>query len=293
MSGVQRCLPTAVIMFILEGTKLKQVFEELAKKLPILSDYYAYHRLFPRTVNSFRGVFSSFDQALKAVPQQILAGYNHADLHNGPVKHNCTQADMEKLNPNDYPVLVWLRKAFEDSSTVCDLGGNTGNSYYAFRRHILYPENLQWTICDLPEAVKAGAATAQLTHCPGLSFATDLATVERAEIFLTCGALQYMEPSLPDLLSQLKTQPRHLIVQRVAFYDGEDYFTLQNLWGAYTPYKIQNYGKFVASLQALGYELVDHWRINRTCSIPFHPERFVDAYHGLYFRQGSADSIKS
>ena len=264
---------------------MKQVVKKLVENLPILSDYHAYHRLFPRTVNSFRGVFSSFDEALKAVPQQTLAGYNHADLHNSPVKLNCTQSDMETLNPIDYPVLVWLRTAFEDSSTVLDLGGNTGNSYYAFRRYIPYPENLQWTICDLPEAVKVGEEMRQRTHCPGLSFTTDLTSVESADIFLTCGAIQYMEPSLPNLLNQLKTQPRHLIVQRVAFYDGEEYFTLQNLWGSYTPYKIQNDARFVAALESLGYELIDRWRIDRPCIIPFHPERFVEGQSGMYFRQ--------
>ena len=236
---------------------MKQIVKKLVESLPVVSDYYAYHWLFPRRVNAFRGLYSSFDEALKAVPPQTLTGYNHAELHNAPVRLNCTQADMETLNPIDYPVLVWLRKAFEDSSTVCDLGGNTGNSYYAFRRCISYPENVQWTICDLPEAVKSCEAMRQRTHCPGLSFTTDLATVENAEIFLTCGTIQYMNASLPDFLGHLKNRPRHLIVQRVAFYEGEEYFTLQNIYGIYVPYKIMNDANFVASLAALGYELVD------------------------------------
>lgn len=263
---------------------MKQMIKTLVKNLPIASDYYAYHWLFPRTVNAFRGLYFSFDEALKAVPAQTLSGYNHPELHDDPVRRNCTQADMERLNPIDYPVLVWLRKAFEDSSTVCDLGGNTGNSYYAFRRFIPYPENLKWTICDLPEAVKAGEEMRNRTHCPGLSFTTNLASVEAADIFLTCGAIQYMESSLTDFLGQLKSKPRHLIVQRVAFYDGEEYFTLQNICGVYVPYKIINEANFVASLAALGYELVDKWRIDRPCVIPFHPDRFVEGQSGMYFR---------
>lgn len=266
---------------------MKQIVKKLVESLPVVSDYYAYHWLFPRRVNAFRGLYSSFDEALKAVPPQTLTGYNHAELHDAPVRLNCTQADMETLNPIDYPVLVWLRKAFEDSSTVCDLGGNTGNSYYAFRRYIPYPENVQWTICDLPEAVKSGEAMRQRTHCPGLSFTTDLATVENAEIFLTCGTIQYMNASLPDFLGHLKNRPRHLIVQRVAFYEGEEYFTLQNLCGVYVPYKIMNDANFVASLAVLGYELVDRWSIDRPCVIPFHPDRFVKGQSGMYFRQRS------
>ena len=269
---------------------MKQIVKKLVESLPVVSDYYAYHWLFPRRVNAFRGLYSSFDEALKAVPPQTLTGYNHAELHDAPVRLNCTQADMETLNPIDYPVLVWLRKAFEDSSIVCDLGGNTGNSYYAFRRYIPYPENVQWTICDLPEAVKSGEAMRQRTHCPGLSFTTDLATVENAEIFLTCGAIQYMDASLPDFLGHLKNRPRHLIVQRVAFYEGEEYFTLQNICGVYVPYKIMNDANFVASLAALGYELVDRWSIDRPCVIPFHPDRFVKGQSGMYFRHRSVKS---
>jgi putative methyltransferase (TIGR04325 family) len=270
-------------LFISGGAELKQIVKKLVENLPIVSDYYAYYWLFPRKVNAFRGLYASFDEALKAVPVQTLSGYNHSGLHDHPVRSNCTQSDMEKLNPIDYPVLVWLRKAFEDSATVCDLGGNTGNSYYAFRRYIAYPENLQWTICDLPEAVKAGEAMRERTHCPGLSFTTSLATVD-ADIFLTCGAIQYMETSFNTLLSQLKTPPRHLIVQRVAFYDGEEYFTLQNLWGSYAPYRIFNDAQFVAAITALGYELVDRWRIDRPCVIPFHPDCFVEGQSGMYFR---------
>lgn len=266
---------------------MKQIVKKMVESLPVVSDYYAYHWLFPRRVNAFRGLYSSFDEALKAVPPHTLTGYNHAELHDAPVRLNCTQADMETLNPIDYPVLVWLRKAFEDSSTVCDLGGNTGNSYYAFRRYIPYPENVQWTICDLPEAVKSGEAMRQRTHCPGLSFTTDLATVENAEIFLTCGTIQYMNASLPDFLGHLKNRPRHLIVQRVAFYEGEEYFTLQNIYGIYVPYKIMNDANFVASLAVLGYELVDRWSIDRPCVIPFHPDRFVKGQSGMYFRQRS------
>jgi hypothetical protein len=36
----------------------------------------------------------------------------------------------------------------------------------------------------------------------------------------------------------------------------------------------------------MGYELVDAWKNERTCSIPFHPEYFVDGYSGFYFRKG-------
>ena len=40
---------------------------------------------------------------------------------------------------------------------------------------------------------------------------------EGFDIFLTCGTLQYLEPSLSELLSKLQSQPQHLIINHVPF----------------------------------------------------------------------------
>ncbi|KAM3097681.1 TIGR04325 family methyltransferase [Phormidesmis sp. 146-12] len=264
---------------------LKRRLRQGLEHTPILSDYYAYHRLFPRTPNLYRGVFSTFTQASESVPKTISVGYNHTDLHNASLQHNLNEADIGRFKAIDYPVLVWLREAFAENSVVFDLGGSTGYSYYAYRKYIPYPTNLQWIICDVPEAVNVGNQLLARIDSPGLSYTTNLEDMKAADILLTCGALQYLEPSLAELINQQSAKPRHVIVHHVPFYQGEPYITVQNLWGSYTPYKIQNHEQFVASIEALNYELVDHWTIDRTCSIPFHPERFVDAYHGFYFRQ--------
>jgi putative methyltransferase (TIGR04325 family) len=267
---------------------LKRSIRRLVERTPILSDYYVYHRLFPRTPNLYRGVFSSFAQASQTVPQAVPVGYNHADLHNYSLQHGLSEEEIGTFKAIDYPVLVWLREALTEGSTVFDLGGNTGYSYYAYRKYIPYPSGLRWVICDVPEAVKVGNELLKRIDSPGLSYTTNIKDAEAADILLTCGALQYLEPSLAELISRQQTKLRHVIVHHVPFYQGEQYITVQNLWGSYTPYKIQNDGQFVDSIEALNYELVDHWTIDRTCSIPFHPERFVDAYHGFYFRQCSA-----
>jgi putative methyltransferase (TIGR04325 family) len=101
---------------------------------------------------------------------------------------------------------------------------------------------------------------------------------------LTCGTLQYIEPSLSEMLGQLKTKPRHILINRVPFYDGEMFITLQNIGYAFCPYKIQNRAEFIASLASIGYELIDSWTLSRSCYIPFHPERFVRNYYGFYLR---------
>ena len=76
-------------------------------------------------------------------------------------------------------------------------------------------------------------------------------------------------------------------------FNPQDYpvlvWLISNIGYAFTPYKIWNRDEFIATLKAVGYELIDSWSYNRTCSIPFHPDRFVNAYHGMYFRLGSVN----
>jgi putative methyltransferase (TIGR04325 family) len=272
----------------------KRILRGSVENTPILRDFYYYHWLFPRNPNLYRGVFGSFAEASAAVPPRTPSGYDHADLHNTSLKQNLDLEEISKFKPIDYPILVWLGEIFKDRSTVFDFGGNTGSSYYAYRNYISYPPAMQWLICDVPAAVQVGNELLKRFSSPGLSYTTDIADAEGFDIFLTCGTLQYLEPSLSELLSQLQSKPQHLIINHVPFYNGSEYVTLQNLLivdpvnqtqiASYTPYKIQNRAHFIDSIEKLGYELVDSWQQNRTCYIPFKPERFVDFYHGFYFR---------
>ncbi|QYO62888.1 methyltransferase, TIGR04325 family [Leptolyngbya sp. 7M] len=264
------------------GQNLKQSLRDLVLNIPLLSDLYLYYWVFPRSCAEYRGKFSSFSAALKSIPQKVSNSYNQAEFYRS--HPTLSIEEINKFQPIDYPVLVWLREAFSDNSTVFDLGGNTGYSYYAYQKYISYPSSLNWKICDLPEAVNAGNEILKRFPSPGLSYTVNISDAEGCDIFLTCGTLQYLEFPLSELLQQLSTKPRHLIIHHVPFHSGKEYFTLQNLLSSYVPYKIQNRAEFLASLINLGYELVDSWEIDRTCRIPFHPECFVDAYHGFYLR---------
>jgi putative methyltransferase (TIGR04325 family) len=272
---------------------LKQTLRDLLVSLPIISDYYLYHWVFPRASASCREVFASYAAAKKAIPERDVIGYNQPNFYSSSPQENIKNMEIiATLNkPIDYPVLVWLREAFTDSSNVFDLGGNTGFGYYGYQKFMPFPAGLKWQVCDLPEAVKAGREILNHIDSPGLSYTTQAADAEGSDIFITCGTLQYVEPSLGDLLGQLTTLPRHLIIHHVPLYDGEEYFTWQNLLESYVPYKIQNRDRFIASLTDLGYELIDSWEVDRTCRIPFHPERFVRAYHGFYLRLKGATKL--
>lgn len=70
-------------------------------------------------------------------------------------------------------------------------------------------------------------------------------------------------------------------------YDGPTIYTLQNIGTVFCPYKVFNGTEFVEQLQALGYKLLDTWKIpGKGCHIPYHPEHSVSAYTGYVFERG-------
>lgn len=254
--------------------------------LPGVRDVYGY-LWFPRISNGFRGVFDSFEQAQQAISQSLPVGYDQETAHQYSAQH------PEQLDPSDRPLLPHLRTALAKSQRVFDLGGSVGRGYYTYQRYVDYPPHLQWQVCEVPSAVAAGTELAQKRGIQNLSFTTQWSAAEGADVFITGGALQYMQPSLGDILATLTRKPRHLLIARLLCYDGPEYVTLQSILASkrpyklatICPYKVQNRQQFIASLEALGYELVDSWRSNRICVIPFRPQKFMDGYDSFYFRQ--------
>jgi putative methyltransferase (TIGR04325 family) len=260
---------------------VKQFLRYFVEKTPLISDFYRYYWIFPRNPNVYRGVFKTFAQAESSIPRKLLSGYNHTQAH------RCEIEEVEQFNPRDYSLLDSLKIALSDSSYVFDLGGGIGDGYYAYRKMITFAENLHWTVCDVETAIEIGQKLANQHRVTGLSFTSDFKDADGADLLITCGALQYIEPSLADLIDSLTVKPKHILIHRIPVYDGETYVTLQNILTSVCPYKIQNRDALITSLKALGYQLINSWKDNRTCSIPFHPELFVDGYYGFYFRMES------
>jgi putative methyltransferase (TIGR04325 family) len=260
------------------------VISRVIKKIPILSDFYHYHRIFPNQVTACRGVYSSYQEALQAIPKELKSGYNQPEIAHHPNVARLTAAtEVGVFDPIDYPILLWLKTAFLKHSSVFDLGGNVGLAYYAYQRYLQYPAQLNWLVCEIPEIAEAGKKLAQEKQVDNLFFTTDSAKAEGADILLTCGTLQYLETPLAELLKPLQSKPKHILINHVPLYDGETYITIQNIGYSFCPYTIQSRNQLIQSLTDLGYKLRDSWTINRAFKIPFHPERAVNAYHGFYF----------
>lgn len=265
--------------------KLKELPQAFLLHSPIISDYYRFYWCFSRTTAACRGVYSTFAEALQDLKPNTRISHNQPDMHEqSSVSEYTACRRLGQLDPFDYPVMPWLRQALENHNSIFDIGGNVGISYFAFQKHLTFPENLRWTVCELSELVKAGKKLARETNSFALTFTTELADADGYDILFAVGTLQYIEPTLATIIAGFKTKPKHILVNHTPFYDGPTFVTLQNLGYAFSPYKIENRLEFIQALQKIGYELINSCQFDRQCVIPFHPDRQVKAYYGFHFR---------
>lgn len=236
----------------------------------------------------FWGVFETFEQAKQAAPPTKTVGYDNAELaqeYRQMLEQDNWENSGRVIASFDYPVLFWLKAAFSEGCTqVFDFGGNVGTHYYSYSKYLEYPESLKWKICEVPEIAKVGRELAEHRAVEALDFTTDFNDSHGADIFISSGAIQYVE-NLAHALSLLKEKPKHILINRLPLYNGEQFVTLQNGGKVFYPQYVFNQDEFIGGLQNLGYELVDIWddRVD-SCAIPFQPDRLVPFYSGLYLK---------
>lgn len=232
--------------------------------------------------NQVRGVYASFAEAAAAAPRTKPLGYDAAKAE------NWYRDKLSKVQLEDYPVIYWLGKAFVQSRSVFEIGGHVGVAYYGFSRVLEYPQDLTWTILDVPTVMEAGEVLARERGETSLHFAQGgLSSVQGAEILLAAGSLQYLETSLAIILANFQQRPQHVLINLTPVYDGLEFTTIQNVGSVYCAYRIFNRQAFIGSLEALGYRLVDSWAKPRCLRIPGHPDKAFDHYSGFYFRAES------
>ena len=245
----------------------------------VVRDLYAYFSFTRRSATRrFRGVYSSYNAALAAVPRKALQGFEHQSVAQFFVDTHFV------FNPSDYPILFWLSRIWEPGQLLFDFGGGVGQSFYVYQDYLRFPEGVRWLLYDLETLVESGKRVALEKKAKGLEFTTDFQDAKGAAILLTTGALQYIEPDLSALIAELPEAPKHVLINRVPMYTGETYYTVQHSEHSFVPNKIMNMDAFVRGMQELNYEKVDDWYLPRTIRVPFHPECFVPSYRGFYFR---------
>ncbi len=223
-------------------------------------------------------MFETFAQANQSAPKSKPLGFNI------PEYANEFSERRNEIYSFDYPILFWLAKLLKENSKVFDYGGHLGTHYYAYARYLSYPIGMRWTVCDLPVITRMGEELSLKENAASISFTNDFASADGSDVLIAAGSLQYIEkPSLSVMLRRLVQQPAHILLNKLPLYDGPQFVTLQNGGPSFHPQYVFNRKEFVSSLEAIGYNLKDHWSVPTHAGyIPFHPENSFPCHSGLY-----------
>jgi putative methyltransferase (TIGR04325 family) len=273
--------------------------KSLFKKIPFFRKIYnqysetKYRQKFSNDCyGCFLGVFETFEDAMKSAPLTKSIGYDNADLaedYKKMLENNSWELSNSKIRSYDYPVIYWIGNIIQQSQItnhklrVFDFGGNVGIHYLTYSTYLKYPDNLSWTVCELPEIVKVGKS---INNEPKLSFTTNFEDASSTDIFLASGSIQYVD-NIQLKINEIREKPKHILINRLGLYNGDKIVTLQNGGRVFYPQYIFNKSEFINEFAAIGYELIDIWEDNiDRCYIPFHPEVQVPCYYGLYLKLG-------
>jgi putative methyltransferase (TIGR04325 family) len=243
------------------------------------------------TFRQFRGIYDDFQQAEAAAPRRKPLGYNNFNLARE------YQATLNlNLDCSDYPALFHLDRILQKKRchTILDFGGNVGVHYLRYRKY-LNLDNIAWIICDVPEITKVGQENC--ANFPNIKFINAITDIKdtKLDMFLAVGSIQYVRKA-NDILEYLVAKNEgltHILIDQLPLYDGCEFVTLQNGEIVFYPQHVFNRCQYIKNIKKLGYSLVDSWKDSiDSCVIPFHPDKSVYEYTGLYFSKNKAGGSK-
>ena len=228
-----------------------------------------------------RGVYGSFAEAAAAAPPNWPVGFDNEGAA------GMYRDRMNSLYPSDYPMMRWLGKTLEGGARrVFDLGGHIGLTYYAYQRNIAWPDDLSWTVHDVPAVMASGRAEA-LKRDPArrLTFSDGFEAAADADVLFTAGCVQFLEPTLAERVASLPRRPPWILVNLLPLHPARTYWTVQSTGPCFCPYRIEHTASFFADLERLGYRVEDRWEnLDKSCRVAFEPAHSLDRYHGAALR---------
>lgn len=249
---------------------------------PIFSDLErrAYDRDFATdgAAGWFRGIYATAAAAAGSAPPNQPLGYDN------PAAARMYTDRLTTLYPSDYAAMFWLDRLFQlGARSVFDVGGHIGVAFYGFQTLMRFPADVSWLVCDVPAVVARGCARIkEVGGVQPLAYTADIAEGAGRDILFASGALQYLGPSLAELISAYPLKPRYILVNHLPVHHSETYFTLQNIGTAYCPYRISSNEDALKGMADLGYTMLDSWmNAEKSCFVPFAPEHSLDNYYGF------------
>ncbi|QGW83040.1 TIGR04325 family methyltransferase [Variovorax paradoxus] len=214
--------------------------------------------------NLFMGSFESFAAAEAGAPPSKAVGYDNAEA--------AWEIYSHQIYFYDYPGLFWLSRSLDAGmSRVFDLGGHVGIKYYAFRRVMPYPDNLRWTVCDVPGVVQTGRELAVRREATAqLSFTTNYEDASGCDVLYASGSLQYLPVRISEIIASLAVKPKRIVLNTTAVHPERTIYTLNSIGFAVCPYRIQHDEELWADLRNAGYKRRDAWRnVGKPIEVPF------------------------
>ncbi|WP_304419721.1 methyltransferase, TIGR04325 family [uncultured Helicobacter sp.] len=250
-----------------------------------------YHYLhFPNAYIAYRGVYTSFEEALECMPKTKGRNKGYIDTPQDILQSWCEMFKKPiALVDTEYPLFFHLDRilAQNPKAKVCDFGGANGRHYFAYTSYnALKP---QWEVVELESNVSVGNAMVKELKIENLSFSTNLSP---SNILLSSSAFQYVKNiwELLDKFALLSSGggATHILLTRIPLQSKTHTFiTLQNALNQYyLPLYIFNRDEFIGFFTSRGYRLVDEWKDPFDSSmIPFHRDISVYQYSGLCFEK--------
>jgi putative methyltransferase (TIGR04325 family) len=231
-----------------------------------------------RAGHLFSGLYPSYKEAMADIPASRATGWDHDETA------KLWQDEIDPVRPSSYPVFFWLSCLLREDTTLIDLGGSIGLTYYALRRYLNLPNGATWTVIEVPAIADEGARIAARENATNLRFVSQIADAPAADILLSAGAMHFMEESIPGLLERLPKKPRFILLNKLPVADYENTWTLHNYGPALTPNRVFNDREFIGYFESHGYRLKDRWAMEDLyLLIPFHPEKYLRAFSGFLF----------
>jgi putative methyltransferase (TIGR04325 family) len=254
---------------------------ESFKKNPIVRSQLVkrYEQFFAKASDThlFRGVYGSFEAAAASAPDVKPIGYNQ-------VGSTSLYRDlMQRVLPADYAALFWLQRILPEINSLVDFGGHVGIKRYAFRKYLDFADDFKWVVSDVQAVAEAGRKLADAEGMKNLQFVSTLADAPEVDVFYASGSLQYLQPTLTELLRLLPRLPKHLLLNGTPCSADKTFYTLNNIGSAFCPYKILERDALMREITELGYSHVDAWtNPGKACVIPHQDTVAPIEYCGFY-----------
>jgi putative methyltransferase (TIGR04325 family) len=164
-----------------------------------------YRQAFARPESSgwFAGVYADRASAQRDAPPTQPLGYDN------PASARLYTDRLSQVYVSDYPMMFWLEKLLASGARrILDIGGHVGVAFFAYQRYFPFPDDIEWTVQEVPAVVEAGAkraASKGVSH--QLRFTPELPEVGQFDVVFSSGALQYLEPSLGQIIERLRFKP--------------------------------------------------------------------------------------